>query len=1521
MQESSSEDLTPTPLTKLPERAILFSPNVHRCFASPDIYDSTGAKESLAAKDIDSSPSFASARSGDSGTDNGDESLSGSKSERCISSEPAIMHTQEMSEVAPAPATISHHHRKSEKQHHRRNLTPKDTEPSKDMYVTKRNGKREVISFDKILKRMRKVGMEVGIKINYTTLSMKVIEQLFDGISTTQIDELSAEQCASMTSIHPCYGIIAGRILISNHHKNTESSFVKTMKKIYNQTSLLHPEFYKTVISNTDVFDSICDYSRDFLFDYFGYKTLEKSYLIRIHNKVVERPQHMWLRVAIGIHGNHLEKVVETYTYMSQKYFTHATPTLFNAGTKHPQLASCFLLAMESDSIEGIYNTLKDCALISKWAGGIGLHIHNIRATGSLIHGTNGSSNGIVPMLRVFNNTAKYVDQCLEPHTYIYTLQGPKYICDITKEDKVLAADRVFYPIKKILKYTRLPEPQHIRTIDVEYQLRSMRITNIHPIWTIQLSKLYHWQYEPEDHLMDGRSPPMRSIGGDYLVSRCISEYHRIIHDLLIRKLVVPEFIESESIERGDFIGIPIPSYEQDYVQYNIDDCRFYGILLGIGVFETFSSEATIPTTKLKPETLHFITSYLIRNNIPHFILDRFITLERVKPYFIFHDPELLYRKTTNMLEEGKRIHPRMLHLPKYKIKIILSGLMEVKGEQKSYGEIEFHISPQLYLAECVRYLYLRLGILTTTDGKNISAIPPPHPNATYFKFQDFLFTPVVKNALYTSKIDTLYDLELDVDEMRSSRDLHNYTVHNGLVHNGGGKRNGSFAIYLEPWHADIEQFLQMRKNHGDEEMKARDLFYALWIPDLFMTRVKENGNWTLMCPAECSGLHQVYGEEFEALYTKYESEKRGRKTIPAREIWFKILDSQMETGTPYMLYKDACNKKSNQKNVGTIMSSNLCVAPETLVLTDRGHISIHKLEGKMVNVWNGEEFSEVKVVKTGKHQELIEVHTNYGLSLHCTKYHKFLIEKNGKTEKIAAWDLHSGDTLSVCERFPVLTAIHHQEDSEFTQNIDAKMKWLSEYCKENGFIVHRTQNLKIYANEGDRFRIALLLQTCGVLCDTSMSNTIICYCQDVEKLIEHGFEPPNLFIGGYNHTRPPMTITRIINNGRRDDTYCFQEPKRNRGIFNGIMTSQCSEIIEYSDHTETAVCNLASIALAAFVNTTSERTEASGGDESMTGTAKRRKTFDFDKLHEIARIVTYNLNRVIDCSYYPTEKTRKSNLRHRPLGIGVQGLADTFFLMGLPFNSEESIQLNRDIFETIYHAALEESCELAKIDGPYETFVGSPASEGILQFDLWGKTEDVVSKGRYDWNALKSKIREFGLRNSLLLAPMPTASTSQILGYNECIEPITSNIYSRRTLAGEFVLTNKYLMNDLIELGIWDEALKNQIIVNNGSIQSLEIIPVHIREKYKTVWEIPMRCLIDMAADRGMFICQSQSLNLWLEDPNYNTLTSMHFYAWSKGLKTGIYYLRRRAKHKAQQFTIEPEKKNAAPVCDMCSS
>ena len=1125
---------------------------------------------------------------------------------------------------------------------------------SDEMYVTKRSGATEIVSFDKILHRIKTIGTEAGVKINYTSLAMKIIDQLYDKISTTKIDDLTAEQCAAMSSTHYDYGTIASHIVVSNHHKSTVADFREVVRTLFhavdkngNVSPLLSKDIYDVTEEHADAINAAIDFRRDYLIDYFGFRTLEKSYLMRSNGVIIERPQHMWMRVAIGIHGADIDAVIETYHLMSQKYFTHATPTLFNAGTPRPQLSSCFLIAMEEDSIGGIYNTLKDCALISKWAGGIGMHIHNVRATGSQIRGTNGNSNGIVPMLRVFNNTAKYVDQCVTPETYIYTTEGPIEIQNCTYgETKVFNLTGGVETIENVLEH---PYEGQIYNIETMHSIDNLRITPEHPVYA--------------------------------LVGQVKGLNYTVIENRLNKNISKFEWVDAKDLQNDDMLVYKIPTHSIDIQEITNDDCYMYGVLLGDGCLNNADQNGYISLhTTNKKYILDFAIQYF-ENKCIKYRIDTNENITRIN----WHKSLNMPFRYSDLYDSNKtkRVHHKWLNLPIEKSKYVLKGLIDTDGCK--HIELSFD-STSRNLIESVRFLCLKLGVLTSgyvrdrvgethvsctgnviTNQKVSWCLKIPQTQAIcellnidyndnqffkFFRYNDFLLTRI-KSIRTEEYSGTLYDLQMKTQ--------HDYMIHNCIVHNGGGRRNGSFAIYLEPWHADIEMFLEMRKNHGDEELKARDLFYALWVPDLFMERVKADGTWTLMCPNECPGLADVYDQAFAELYTKYEQAGKGRTTVKARELWFKVLDAQMETGTPYICYKDAANRKSNQQNVGTIKSSNLC-----------------------------------------------------------------------------------------------------------------------------------------------------------------------------------------------------------------------------------------AEILEYSDKNETAVCNLASIALPTFVE---------------------NGAFNYDKLADVAGVITRNLNRVIDINYYPTEKTRVSNMRHRPIGIGVQGLADVFLMMNVAYHSDEARELNRLIFETIYYGAVKASADLAVQLGPYPSFAGSPASKGQLQFDLWNVAP---TPDRYDWTAIKAQIQATGMRNSLLLAPMPTASTSQILGFNECFEPFTSNIYSRRTMAGEFILTNKYLMRELIALGLWNTELKNNIISNQGSIQHIENLPEDMKQRYKTVWEIPMRHVIDMAAERGAFICQSQSLNLWIEDPTYNSLTSMHFYSWSKGLKTGIYYLRRRGKHRAQQFTIEP--KNGGD-CELCSA
>ena len=1111
---------------------------------------------------------------------------------------------------------------------------------SLSMKVHKRNGSFEPISFDKVLGRIRKASK--NLQVNPDSLTQQVLARIYDGVKTSEIDELTGQLSASLSTTHPDYGILASRIAISNHQQNTDPSFTNVMLSLHNQidpktnevSSYVSDEMATIVKEHGKEIDAKIDHDRDYLFDYFGFKTLEKSYLLRDTNrKILERPQHLWMRTSIAIWPHDLKKAFETYDYMSQKYFTHATPTLFNAGTQRQQLSSCFLLSMADDSIAGIYKTLGDCAMISKHAGGIGLHLHNIRARGSLIKGTNGTSNGIVPMLRVFNNTARYVDQCFTPDTLIYTQNGIKPIEDVNIADKVLSSsgnyETVNTPVRHEYKGTML-------NIQVKNAISKINVTPEHQVFALK-----------------GQA---KAVNFD------------VIRNRLDKKIVEPAFEDANDLIVGDFVVYPIPTYINDIESLSEEDCRLYGILIGDGHISETNAYVSLHSEK-KKEIATFVQNYFEKRGVTTHTEEREDYVTRIR----WSPNNVGFKFTRSQLYDSnkeKHIHTSMLHLPAVKISQIIRGVIETDGCIGT-KEISIEISSDNVI-ESLRYMLLRLGSLAsgydrdrignvssykniitrkTTTVLHIPRIPEImvfFPESPVSEFVSYLN----HNGYLYSRIESIEKYEYDgVVHDFEIAGPHDYTVaHLGIAHNGGGKRNGSFAMYLEPWHADVEDFLRMKQNTGAEEERARDLFYALWVPDLFMKRIEENGNWSLFCPNEAPGLADVVGAEFETLYTKYESEGRARKVVKAQKLWFEILDAQIESGTPYLLYKDAANLKSNQQNLGIIKSSNLC-----------------------------------------------------------------------------------------------------------------------------------------------------------------------------------------------------------------------------------------TEIIEYSNAEETAVCNLASIGLPTFI---------------------KKGSFDFNLLRKVVTVITHNLNRVIDINYYPTKETHTSNMRHRPIGIGVQGLADVFAMLKLSWESKEAHELNIKIFEHIYYAALEASIEDSKKDGPYYTFQGSPSSKGILQFDMW----NIKPSGDLDWDKLKKHIVKHGLRNSLLVAPMPTASTSQILGFNECFEPFTTNIYTRRTLAGEFVVINKYLLKELLDLGIWNEEMKQKIVSYNGSVQNIDELSESIKQRYKTSWELSQKILIDMAAARGAFICQSQSLNLFIADPNYAKLTSMHFYGWKKGLKTGCYYLRTKAPVTAQKFTVEPQ-------------
>jgi ribonucleotide reductase alpha subunit len=1280
------------------------------------------------------------------------------------------------------------------------------------MQVIKRNGSKEDVSFDKVLNRIRIASKD--LEVNPTLIAQRTLARIYDGVKTSELDELAAQLSISLMTTNPDYGTLASRIAISNHHRNTSDKFTEVVFALANQTlektgeksSIVSNELVELCEKYGEQINTKIDYNRDYLFDYFGFKTLEKlQYLIRdVKGKTLERPQHLIMRVSLALWGSvDLERAFETYDLLSHKYFIHATPTNFNAGTKRQQLSSCFLLAMKEDSIAGIYDTLKDCAMISKNSGGIGLHIHNIRAKGALIKGTNGTSNGIVPMLRNFNDTARYCDQCFTPDTLVYTENGPKLIEDVSVSDKILTSEGVYHKVKMPIRH--------------EYNGKMLEIQIKNAIYPIRLT--------PEHQILALQKQ-----------TKCTN--YSVIRNRLEKAITKAEFVDAKDLKEADFVVFPIPTYEKDIEEISEDDCRFYGIMLGDGHISSAASGVTLNNTT-KTDTLEFVKEYLINRGIKYntYEDDNCVDIKwsTATPRFKF---------TRNQLydsEGHKKWDIPLLHLPITKVKQILRGIIETDG---CVGEKEIAIElSSLGLIESIRYVLLRMGALSSgytrnrvgnvSNYKNITTRLPTNvirvprikditdmfPNApkgeffSYLTYDNYLYSRI-ENISEVNYEGVVHDFEIDGP--------HDYVVsHLGIAHNGGGKRNGSFAIYLEPWHADVEDFLKLKLNTGSEEERCRDLFYALWIPDLFMERVEKNEPWTLFCPSEAPGLADVYGDEFKALYEKYEKEGRGRKQIDAQKLWFKVLDSQIETGTPYILYKDASNKKSNQKNLGTIKSSNLCVAPETLVLTKEGEYPIIDLENKDIEVWNGDKWSKTTVMKTGENQPLMSIdilvkkskNNSYTLELkhiECTQYHKFLVKKDRRdcTDYIGNRNKLHPDYIP-------------RTDAEDLCRGDCLIEWITP--------------------EGD-------------ICEAIVWN--------------------------------------VKYNSRCSVTYCFNEPDNHAGVFNGVLTGNCTEIIEYSNESETAVCNLASIALPMYVE---------------------KKTFNYEKLREVVKVAIKNLNRVIDINYYPTPETRNSNMRHRPVGLGVQGLADVFALMRIPWESDKASNVNQRIFEHIYYAAVESSSEIAEKEGPYLTYEGSPMSKGEFQYDLWNVTPLTEKDNTLDWKALKEKVAKHGVRNSLMVAPMPTASTSQILGFNECIEPFTSNIYTRRTLAGEFIIVNKHLMKDLEKYDLWNENMKQQIIARNGSIQGIEEIPDAIQKLYKTSWEIKQKTLIDMATARGAFICQSQSLNLFVADPNYAKLTSMHFYSWKQGLKTGIYYLRTRAPVMAQKFTIDPDLQKAA--------
>ena len=2259
------------------------------------------------------------------------------------------------------------------------------------MKIKKRDGHLENLSFDKIVYRLKKLANDKTLgqlkSIDTDVIAQKVVSTIYDGVSSTELDEEAARIAIGMTE-NLEFAKLASRIMISNMHKNTTECFSEVMEKLYsnidkngNSAPILADDIIEIVRKNKDILNETINYSRDYLFDYFGFKTFEKSYLMKINGKVIERPQHLYMRVSIQVHKNDIENIIKTYNLISQHYFTFASPTMFNAGSRLQNLSSCFhedtivatvnkgpikikdveigdlvithlgnvkkveqlhknllnnrklyeiniaktekikvtdnhklwaitkrnknsrtsytsprwisiqdlekgdyisipnkiqnidyikeldtlvfkdlienkkdrksnytvnlinnnkiilkthwehngwthvensvkcsrehssinrywtinnsfakflgifygdghimtgkdtdgnlvlrgigitihnmnnelldyckeigleifginptihimkeqniiqvlynsifigeifnelfgrhfnnkkiwyemykwdremiislleglvttdgcisknnglsfqmsnvkfmrelyyllrnnnidtsygkekrakngtenhvqinipiseidkyevnkyykdnrmkyeykpmcknqfsakiidgfkflkfedkieitenlpeyvytlgveddhsynvggiiaencFLMGTDDSIGGIFKTISDCAQISKVGGGIGVHINNIRSKGTVIRGTNGHSDGIIPMLKVYNEVAKYVNQCILPHIPVFSKDGIKRMDEITTNDYLITHDGTFKKVNEVIVSKKKEE---ILEINIACGIEPLKCTKIHDIYTIKFNRTNS-------------------------KARLLSQ--------LERGFRTPEFIEAGKLTINDYVGFPIPTFEQDNLNWSLDKCRLYGIMLGDGNISLSKDGGNRYQITLnndtKLETKAFVIEQLLKNNIQYWISNECeihwgYKTENIKKIGITYN--MLYDKN-----HDKYCVPEVLHLPKNKMAMIMKGLMESDGYKTNTGV--FFSSTSKNLIQSLRYMCLRFGILTscqTVDkigqvmnqnkkGKDIISrkiayylrlpkiqllkdynIIDGFKNTNiynYFEFKGILYCRIksINKINYEGEV---YDFNMI--------DNHNYLTDMGLVHNSG-KRKGSFAMYLSPEHPDIFEFLDLRKNQGSEDLRARDLFLAMWISDLFMKQVEIDGDWYLMDPDECPGLNEKYGDEYEQLYWKYVEENRFKRKVKAQDIWLKILESQIETGTPYMLYKDASNKKSNQKNIGTIKSSNLCVAPETMILTSNGYYKIQELENQEVDVWNGQEFTKTKIQKTAENQELIKVKLSNGSELECTPYHKFYIATGKRPsnypviKKIDAKDLTKNMKLIKTE-FPIIKnglsdfpypyehglfsadatvtdkketmyqsnpritlygekkklvkyissrlevlpedGIHNNKtitvrlpmdlkpkfEVPMNYNIDIKLRWLEGLSDGDGYVCNSDNLTGIQISSIDKEflqKVKYMLQTLG--CDPKIvlmhekgekllpnqkGGKLLITSWDTAKLYELGFRPKRLNISGIypkNNTKRWVQVKDIIETNRISDTYCFKEEKRGMGIFNGVLTGQCAEILLYSDNEEYAVCftgdtqiltdegykridecddknvlsyfnndidlqrddkyikaklinngkkkiyelkcsgvrrikvtdnhpfvvidthhfkqttykwktvnellptdkilipenmvvpafdniltesnlnkeyvsigwmlgdgwqtnktygvcfgpndtyardiviaelyrlsesvefmkngynknslnyytdkngvfnwacskknfikyiqdtydllpkkshykeipdkikNSKPIEIASFlsglfsadgtvyINEKAKRfyvglssaSETLLGDiqillktfginsrivygysrtknnyqgkltietknsiinyhryinffltkekqaklerglqlfnkrdvfrsfckiESLTYIGEevvydlnvpdrhnfvaenfvvhncnlasialpkyveidpetKKPFYNHQKLYEVAKHIVLPMNNVIDFNHYPVPETEKSNLAHRPIGVGVQGLSDTYLKMRYPFESDEANKLNKEIFETIYFALLTGSMELAKKDGAYSTFKGSPMSDGKLQFDLWAEDNGIdlneYLSGQWDWNSLKNEIKEYGVRNSTLTTCMPTASSAQIMGNTESFEPFDSCIFKRRVLSGEYIVANKHLVEDLTKLKLWNKEMKDLIIANNGSIQDIDIIPDNIKELYKTVWEIKMKDFIDQSAQRGPFIDMTQSLNLFMANPTIKKLTSMHFYAWKRGLKTGIYYLRSKASVGASKFTIDP--------------
>lgn len=1529
------------------------------------------------------------------------------------------------------------------------------------MRVQKRNGDLEEVSFDKVLNRLSKLSKDISV--DYFEVAKKVCNRIYDGVNTNELDDLAANICSSMIVDNPDYDRLASRVSISNHHKKTLDKFSDTIERLfkYKKTKLISDDVYNVVQRNSEILDSRIQYERDYMFDYFGFKTLERSYLLSIDGKAVERPQDMWMRVSIGIHGDDIEKVLETYDCMSLKLFTHATPTLFNFGTKREQGSSCFVAGTN------VYTVNRGP-----------VPIENIEIGDSVITHT-GSTKAVV---QIHENKLD--------NRQLFDVKVNK-----TPSIRVTGNHRFFSITNEQLNWKESPQwnsIEHLRVGDWIAIPKSSTTTFHEKIDLYQILKdakndeADHWTY-----LFEFDKDKMRRI------THYKSEYRpngvKITGEWFERYVTVDEnfawflgaWYGDGSIQYGRSSNKHNRTKTHKGISFcqNPDNTQFIQDVVKIG-----EKYLGVHATVYHQKNRNWLSVSFNNSAIGHafnILFGRWSNKKFLWPSMYSWSRELVAAFLGGIISSdgcctrrggielqltNQELIESIFHLSRAvgfdtSITIMHKSFINKNEERivQKCGRMSFPWLPEIMswvkkhydderLTECRERANTKIEIdgniflRINCKSKVFDDIPKfvytlgvedDHSYAISGLIAENCFLVNMQEDSVSGMYDTLRDvcliskfaggIGLHIHNVRANGSLIRGTngkstgivpmlrVYNDAARhiNQAGKRNGSFAIYIEPWHADIEAFLDLKKNHGAESERARDLFYALWVNDEFMRRVQQNATWSLMCPDQCPGLSDVFDDgnkkQFTELYTRYEREGKYVKQVKAQDIWMKILESQIETGSPYMLYKDACNSKSNQKNLGTIKSSNLCVAPETRVFTDTGVKAIAELEDETVNVFNGHEYSEVTVFKTASNKELLTVETEHGHQLRCTKDHEFFVQQGSDEIIVKARDLVPGMRLA-SHRLPViqdnqntvelkysythgflcgnfssksqkstarctfnatesgLCGIHEGLPREFIFNdgrcqgmkfddqktlvltkdqfhhkkklvydceqnyfegirvalprdiaekymvpidfnIKSKVMWLSGLIDSAGSI-DTEGNITLSIGDNTVFlrEVLMLMQTLGAKgWLVEEGNALVIGKVALFHLKNSGLDIQfQTIVPDSNQISAPICdcIKNVMDLQQRSDTYCFTEKKRNRAVFEGVLTSQCSEIIQYTSPDEIAVCNLASICLPSYID-------------------EKTNTFDFTKMQEVVRVATCNLNKIIDKNFYPVEKARVSNMKHRPIGIGVQGLADTFLRLNLAFDSPEAKQLNKRIFENIYFAAIQKSCELAREFGPYESYDGSPASMGVLQFDMWeGNTELSC-----DWQSLKQDISKHGLRNSLVCSPMPTASTSQIMGNTESFEPIQSNIYKRKTLAGEFIILNKYLVHELKSLGMWDENMKNKLIANNGSVQEIEGLSEELKSKYKTVWEMKQKTIIELASDRGRFIDQSQSMNLYFESPTFSKVTKAHFFGWQSGLKTGMYYLRSKAKAETQKFSIDASisKKNyddsANQPCESCSA